>query len=216
MNIEHARFNMIEQQIRPWGVLDSNVLLALEAVPREAFVPPAFRHLAFADIEIPIGHGQSMMEPKLGARLLQALAPQPGERILEIGTGSGYVTALLAHTGASVTTSRFIRIFCKRANALDTIGVDNVSLETGDACAGWSKGDAWDGILLTASVPQLPAGFAQSLAPAGRAVAVIGEAPAMEAVRAERDGTGSLSMTSLFDTQLAPMVNAKDTHVFQL
>ena len=217
MNIEHARFNMIEQQIRPWGVLDSNVLLALEAVPREAFVPPAFLHLAFADIEIPIGHGQSMMEPKLGARLLQALAPQPDERILEIGTGSGYVTALLAHTGASVTTVEiYPDLLESAANALDTIGVDNVSLETGDASAGWSKGDAWDGILLTASVPQLPAGFAQSLAPGGRAVAVIGEAPAMEAVRAERDGTNSILMTSLFDTQLAPMVNAKDAHVFQL
>ena len=179
-------------------MLDSNVLLALEGVPREAFVPPAFRHLAFADIEIPIGHGQSMMEPKLGARLLQALAPQPSERILEIGTGSGYVTALLAHTGASVTTVEiYPDLLESAANALGTIGIDNVSLETGDACAGWSKGDAWDGILLTASVPQLPTGFAQSLAPGGRAVAVIGEAPAMEAVRAERDGTGSLLMTSL-------------------
>ena len=116
-------------------MLDSNVLLALEAVPREAFVPPTFRHLA---------------------------------------------------------------------------------LEAGDASAGWSKGETWDGILLTASVPQLPTGFAQSLAPGGRAVAVIGEAPAMEAVRAERDGAGSLLMTSLFDTQLAPMVNARDTRVFQL
>ena len=216
MNIERARFNMIEQQIRPWGVLEDSVLSALEAVPREAFVPPAFLHLAFADIEIPIGHGQSMMEPKLGARLLQALAPQPGERILEIGTGSGYVTALLAHTGASVTTVEiYPDLLESAANALGTIGVNNVSLE-GDASAGWSKGDAWDGILLTASVPQLPAGFAQSLAPGGRVVAVIGEAPAMEAIRAERDGKGSLLMSSLFDTQLAPMVNAKDAHVFQL
>ena len=198
-------------------MLDSNVLLALEGVPREAFVPPAFRHLAFADIEIPIGHGQSIMEPKLGARLLQALAPRPGERILEIGTGSGYVTALLAHTGASVTTVEiYPDLLESAANALGTIGIDSVSLETGDACAGWSRGDAWDGILLTASVPQLPTEFAQSLASGGRAVAVIGEAPAMEAVRAERDGTGSLLMTSLFDTQLAPMVNAKDTRVFQL
>ena len=198
-------------------MLDSNVLLALEGVPREAFVPPAFRHLAFADIEIPIGHGQSMLEPKLGARLLQALAPQPSERILEIGTGSGYVTALLAHTGASVTTVEiYPDLLESAANALGTIGIDSVSLETGDACAGWSRGDAWDGILLTASVPQLPTEFAQSLASGGRAVAVIGEAPAMEAVRAERDGTGSLLMTSLFDTQLAPMVNAKDTRVFQL
>ena len=217
MNIEHARFNMIEQQIRPWGVLDSNVLLALEAVPREAFVPPAFRHLAFADIEIPIGRGQSMMEPKLAARLLQALAPQPGEKILEIGTGSGYVTALLAHTGASVTTVEiYPDLLESAATALDAVGAENISLEAGDASAGWSKGEAWDGILLTASVPQLPTGFAQSLAPGGRAVAVIGEAPAMEAVRAERDGAGSLLMTSLFDTQLAPMVNARDTRVFQL
>ena len=208
---------MIEQQIRPWGVLDSSVLLALEGVPREAFVPPAFHRLAFADIEIPIGHGQSMMEPKLGARLLQALAPQPGERILEIGTGSGYVTALLAHTGASVTTVEiYPDLLESAANALSAVGAENISLEAGDASAGWSKGEAWDGILLTASVPQLPTGFAQSLAPGGRAVAVIGEAPAMEAVRAERDGTGSLLMTSLFDTQLAPMVNAKDTRVFQL
>ena len=208
---------MIAQQIRPWGVLDSNALSALEEVPREAFVPPAFRHLAFADIEIPIGHGQSMMEPKLGARLLQALAPQPGERILEIGTGSGYVTALLAHTGASVTTVEiYPDLLESAATALGSIGVDNVSLETGDASTGWSKEGAWDGILLTASVPRLPTGFAQSLVPGGRAVAVIGEAPAMEAVRAERDGTGALLMTSLFDTQLAPMVNAPDTHVFQL
>lgn len=208
---------MIEQQIRPWGVLDSSVLLALEGVPREAFVPPAFHRLAFADIEIPIGHGQSMMEPKLGARLLQALAPQPGERILEIGTGSGYVTALLAHTGVSVTTVEiYPDLLESAAKALGTVGIDNVSLEAGDASAGWPKEDPWDGILLTASLPQLPAGFAQSLAPGGRAVAVIGEAPAMEAVRAEHDGAGSLSMTSLFDTQLAPMVNATDTHVFQL
>ena len=124
---------------------------------------------------------------------------------------------MLAHTGASVTTVEiYPDLLESAANALGTIGIDNVSLETGDASAGWSKGDAWDGILLTASVPQLPAGFAQSLAPGGRAIAVIGEVPAMEAVRAERDGTGSLLMTSLFDTQLAPMVNAKDAHVFQL
>ena len=217
MNIEHARFNMIEQQIRPWGVLDSSVLSALEKVPREAFVPPEFRHLAFADIEIPIGRGQTMMEPKLSARLLQALAPQPGEKILEIGTGSGYVTALLAHAGATITTVDIYPDLLESAAAvLGALGVDNVSLEAGDASAGWSKGDAWDGILLTTSVPQLPAAFAESLAPGGRAVAVIGEAPAMEAVRAERDPTGSLLMTSLFDTQLPPMVNAKDTHVFQL
>jgi len=137
VNIEHARFNMIEQQIRPWGVLDSSVLSALEEVPREAFVPPEFRHLAFADIEIPIGHGQTMMEPKLGARLFQALAPQPGEKILEIGTGSGYVTALLAHAGATITTVEiYPELLESAAAALGVLGVDNVSLEAGDASTG--------------------------------------------------------------------------------
>ena len=208
---------MIEQQIRPWGVLDSSVLSALEEVPREAFVPPEFRHLAFADIEIPIGRGQTMMEPKLGARLFQALAPQPGEKILEIGTGSGYVTALLAHTGATITTVEiYPELLESAAAALGVLGVDNVSLEAGDASTGWPKGDAWDGILLTASVPQLPAAFAESLAPEGRIIAVMGKAPAMEAVRVKRDGAGSLLMTSLFDAQLPPMVNAPDSHVFQL
>jgi len=217
VNIEHARFNMIEQQIRPWGVLDSSVLSALEEVPREAFVPPEFRHLAFADIEIPIGHGQTMMEPKLGARLFQALAPQPGEKILEIGTGSGYVTALLAHAGATITTVEiYPELLESAAGALGVLGVDNVSLEAGDASTGWPKGDAWDGILLTASVPQLPAAFAESVAPEGRIIAVIGKAPAMEAVRIERDGAGSLLTTSLFDAQLPPMVNAPDPYVFQL
>ncbi len=208
---------MIEQQIRPWGVLDSSVLSALEEVPREAFVPPEFRHLAFADIEIPIGHGQTMMEPKLGARLFQALAPQPGEKILEIGTGSGYVTALLAHAGATITTVEiYPELLESAAAALGVLGVDNVSLEAGDASTGWPKGDAWDGILLTASVPQLPAAFAESVAPEGRIIAVMGRAPAMEAVRIERDGAGSLLMTSLFDAQLPPMVNAPDPYVFQL
>ena len=208
---------MIEQQIRPWGVLDSSVLSALEEVPREAFVPPEFRHLAFADIEIPIGHGQTMMEPKLGARLFQALAPQPGEKILEIGTGSGYVTALLAHAGATITTVEiYPELLENAAGALGGLGVDNVSLEAGDASTGWPKGDAWDGILLTASVPQLPAAFAESVAPEGRIIAVIGKAPAMEAVRIERDGAGSLLTTSLFDAQLPPMVNAPDPYVFQL
>ena len=95
---------MIEQQIRPWGVLDSDVLAALQSVGRETFVPPDYRHLAFADVEIPIGQAQTMMEPKLEARLLQALAPKTDENILEVGTGSGYMTALLSHAGANVTT----------------------------------------------------------------------------------------------------------------
>tara|TARA_Y100001934_G_C12306781_1_gene752842 strand:+ start:460 stop:1113 length:654 start_codon:yes stop_codon:yes gene_type:complete len=217
MDIEHARFNMIEQQIRPWGVLDGDVLSALKYVGREAFVPPDYRHLAFADIEIPIGHSQNMMEPKLEARLLQALAPKPGENILEVGTGSGYMTALLCHAGANITTVEIYPELLRSADgALAAAGISDLSLELGDASAGWGPEASWDAILLTASVPELPAAFPDSLVAGGRLVAVIGSGPAMEAVRVDRDGGGALSLSSLFDTRLAPLVNATTTPVFQL
>ncbi|MDP6550744.1 MAG: protein-L-isoaspartate O-methyltransferase [Arenicellales bacterium] len=217
MDIEHARFNMIEQQIRPWGVLDSGILSVLQSVGRETFVPPDYRHLAFADIEIPIGHGQTMLEPKLEARLLQALAPQPDDNILEIGTGSGYMTALLSRTGARVTTVEiYPDLLASAADALAAAGISNVSLEQGDASAGWAPGAVWDAVLLTASVPELPAAFTNGLAVNGRLVAVVGSDPAMEALRVRRGSGAALSSTSLFDTCLAPLVNAHNSRVFQL
>ena len=217
MNIEHARFNMIEQQIRPWGVLDNDVLAALQSVGRETFVPPDYRHLAFADVEIPIGQAQVMMEPKLEARLLQALAPKPDENILEVGTGSGYMTALLSHTGANVTTVEiYPELISSAAEALAAVGISNLSMEQGDASAGWGPEAFWDAILLTASVPELPAAFTESLVTGGRLVAVIGSGPAMEAVRIDRHDNGTLSLTSLFDTRLAPLVNAASGRGFQL
>ena len=208
---------MIEQQIRPWGVLDNDVLAALQSVGRETFVPPDYRHLAFADVEIPIGQAQVMMEPKLEARLLQALAPKPGENILEVGTGSGYMTALLSHTGANVTTVEiYPELISSAAEALAAVGISNLSMEQGDASAGWGPEAFWDAILLTASVPELPAAFTESLVTGGRLVAVIGSGPAMEAVRIDRHDNGTLSLTSLFDTRLAPLVNAASGRGFQL
>ena len=139
---------MIEQQIRTWGVLDSNILAALKHVGRETFVPPDYRHLAFADVEIPIGQAQTMMEPKLEARLLQALAPKPGENILEVGTGSGYMTALLSHAGANVTTVEiYPELISSAAEALAAAGISNLSMEQGDASAGWGPEASWDAIL---------------------------------------------------------------------
>ena len=208
---------MIEQQIRPWGVLDSNILAALKYVGRETFVPPDYRHLAFADVEIPIGQAQAMMEPKLEARLLQALAPQPGENILEVGTGSGYMTALLSHAGATVTTVEiYPELISSAAEALAAAGISNLSMEQGDASAGWGPEASWDAILLTASVPELPVAFTESLVTGGRLVGVIGSDPAMEAVRVDRDESGALSLVSLFDTRLTPLVNASTNRVFQL
>ena len=208
---------MIEQQIRPWGVLDSNILAALKYVGRETFVPPDYRHLAFADVEIPIGQAQAMMEPKLEARLLQALAPKPGENILEVGTGSGYMTALLSHAGANVTTVEiYPELISSAAEALAAAGISNLSMEQGDASAGWGPEASWDAILLTASVPELPVAFTESLVTGGRLVGIIGSDPAMEAVRVARAESGALSLGSLFDTRLTPLVNASTNRVFQL
>ena len=208
---------MIEQQIRPWGVLDSDVLAALQSIGRETFVPPDYRHLAFADVEIPIGQAQTMMEPKLEARLLQALAPKTDENILEVGTGSGYMTALLSHAGANVTTVEiYPELISSAAEALAAASISNLSMEQGDASTGWGPEAFWDAILLTASVPELPVAFTESLVTGGRLVAVIGSGPAMEAVRIDRDEGGVLSRISLFDTRLAPLVNASTNRIFQL
>jgi len=216
MNIEHARFNMIEQQIRPWGVLDPGVLSLLQDVRRENFVPTDYRDLAFADIQIPIGQGQAMMEPKLEARLLQVLAPTAGETILEIGTGSGYMAALLAGCGASVTSvdlhGRFLESAARR---LREAGLDSVTLEEGDASGGWESKVQWDAILLTGSTPILPGAFENALTENGRLVAVVGQDPIMEAVMVCRAPDGALTRKSLFDTHVAPLVNTPLTPVFQ-
>jgi len=216
MNLEQARTNMVEQQIRPWEVLDQDVLDLLYVVPREAFVPPALRNLAFVDMEIPIGEGERMWAPKIEARALQALALHKTDRVLEIGTGSGYLTALLAHRAAQVRSVEINPALAAfgRAN-IERHGVDNVTLETGDAARGWAAGAPYDVIVLTGSVPVLPQAILAQLAPGGRLFAVVGEAPIMTAQLVTSVTPGTFRSTGLFETVLAPLVNCEQPPRFR-
>ncbi len=209
LDVERARFNMVEQQIRPWEVLDQRVLDLLFQVRREEFVPPQYRALAFADMEIPIGHGEKMLAPRLEARLLQELAPQPGDKILEVGTGSGYMTALLANLGGHVYSVDIVAEFMQASGAkLGAQGISNVTLETGDAARGWEKHAPYDAIVLTGSLPVLPDAFQKSLRPGGRLIAVVGEPPVMEALLITCVAAGACNSTGLFETCIAPLRNA--------
>jgi len=216
MNLEQARFNMVEQQIRPWEVLDQAVLDLLYAVPREDFVPPSFRNLAFADMEIPIGEGEKMMAPKIEARLVQELALRKTDRVLEVGTGSGYLTALLARCAAHVTSLEIrpgLAAFGRENLARH--GADNVTLEVGDGARGDAKHAPYDAIVLTGSTPVLPAALREQLAPGGRLFAVVGEPPAMVAQLITCTAPGTYGTVSLFDTVLAPLVNAEQPPRFR-
>jgi len=209
LDFERARFNMVEQQIRPWEVLDQQVLDLLFRVKREDFVPAQYRALAFADLEIPIGHGETMLAPKIEARMLQELALQPEDSVLEVGTGSGYMTALLASLGKHVYSVDIIGEFTKTAaSRLAAHGITNVTLETGDAARGWDRHAPYDAIIVTGSVPILAEAFRQSLKPGGRLVAVVGEAPVMEARLITRVAAGAFSSVGLFETCIAPLQNA--------
>jgi protein-L-isoaspartate(D-aspartate) O-methyltransferase len=217
MNIEQARFNMVEQQIRTWEVLDQEVLDSLYVVRREEFVPEAYRELAFSDLEIPIGEGETMMAPKLEARALQELALKAGDRVLEVGTGSGYLTALLAHRAAhvhSIEINPTLKAFGE-AN-LRRAGVRNVTVEAGDAARGWPKHAPYDVIVLTGSTPLLPEALPAQLKPRGRLFAVVGEPPVMSARLMTVVADGSYSTVDLFETVLAPLKNAerRDKFVF--
>ena len=216
MNLEQARANMVEQQIRPWEVLDAAVLDLLYAVPREAFVPAALRNLAFADLELPIGEGEKMMAPKIEARILQGLALRKTERVLEVGTGSGYLTALLARSAAHVHSIEIRPALAAfgRAN-LERQGVDNVTLEIGDGARGDAKRAPYDAIVLTGSTPVLPATLREQLAPGGRLFAVVGEAPIMVARLITCTAPGTFASTDMFDTLLAPLVNAEPAARFR-
>ena len=216
MNLEQARTNMVEQQIRTWQVLDQDVLDLLYLVPREQFVPPAHRALAFSDLEIPIGQGERMWQPKLEARVLQELNVRKTDRVLEVGTGSGYFTALLAHRCAQVVSVEIHpALAALGATNLERHGADNVALEIGDAARGWAKQAPYDVIVLTGSTPVLPAAFLEQLAPGGRLFAVVGEAPAMEARLLTAGADGGHRSTDLFETVLRPLVNAERASRFK-
>jgi protein-L-isoaspartate(D-aspartate) O-methyltransferase len=216
MNLEQARANMVEQQIRPWEVLDPVVLDLLYTVPREEFVPPAMRNLAFADLEIPIGEGEKMMAPKIEARILQGLALRKTERVLEVGTGSGYLTALLARCAAHVHSLEIRPALAAfgRAN-LERNGIDNVTLDVGDGARGDPRRAPYDAIVLTGSTPVLPAGLREQLLPGGRLFAVVGEPPVMVARLITCTAPGTYATVDMFDTVLAPLVNAEQAPRFR-
>lgn len=210
MDVETARFNMIEQQIRPWDVLDPAVLDACSKVPRELFVPEQFKRLAFTDTEIELGHGQRMLAPKLEARVLQALDIAAADRVLEIGTGSGYLAALLAHLGAHVTSIEIHEQLSNQAQAsLRRAGINNAKLHIGDGIDGWTTAEPYDVIVVTGSLPNRRASIEQQMSIHGRMFAVLGEGPVMEAVLITRLSKDSWSVESLFETEIAPLVGAE-------
>ena len=219
MNLEQARNNMVEQQIRTWEVLDQSVLDLLYAVPREEFTPPSCRNLAFTDFEIPIGEGERMWAPKLEARVLQELAPKRSDRVLEVGTGSGYLTALLAHRSAHVYSVEIRPALAAfgRAN-IERHGLDNVTLAVGDGLRvvpqEFSHRGPYDVVVLTGSVPLLPRAVVEWLAPGGRAFAVVGEDPVMTAKIITCTTPGALRTVELFETLLAPLANCEQPSRF--
>ena len=215
VDVERLRFNMIEQQIRTWEVLDQRVLDLLFKVRREEFAPPAYRALAFVDMEIPLGHGERMLQPKLEARMVQELALTDKDRILEVGTGSGYMTALLASLGAHVYSVDIVEEFTRAATyRLLANGIRNATLDTGDAARGWDKHGPYDAIVLTGSVPVLPESFRAALKPGGRLLAVVGEAPVMEARLVTSAGSGAYNAVTLFETCIPSLRNAPQPERF--
>ena len=210
MNLEQARSNMVEQQIRTWEVLDQDVLDLLYAVPREEFVPSSCRNLAFTDMDVPIGEGEKMWPPKMEARVLQELAVKRSDRVLEVGTGSGYLTALLAHRAAQVYSVELRPALAAFAGAnIARHGVDNVMLETGDGANGYAKWGPYDIVVLTGSVPVLPRAVLEALAPGGRLFAVVGEAPVMTAKLITCTAPGAWRSAELFETLVAPLANCE-------
>jgi len=209
MDFEKARFNMVEQQIRTWEVLDQRVLDLLFQIPREEFVPEAYRKLAFADTQIPLADGQVMMPPREEARLLQMLGVEENEHVLEIGTGSGYLTALLAASARLVTSIETSQTLHDQAKAnLSGQGITNVTLHKGDGLNGWPAEGPYDAIALTGSVPVLEQQIQHQLKPGGRLFVVVGAAPAMEALLLTRVGADDWSRESHFETVLPPLIGA--------
>lgn len=209
MNIEQARFNMIEQQIRPWEVLDPQVLDLLFVVKREDFVPPAYRSLAFADMEIPLGHGQVMLAPKIEARLLQELGVKKTDKVLEIGTGSGYMAALLAARAEYVTTVELNPELAQTARQnLERDGIANVSVEVGNGLDGRPQRGPFDVIVISGSIPFLPAEVLKQLRVGGRLVAIVGEAPVMEAQLITCTAEGVYNTVNLFETVAPALTGA--------
>ncbi|MDR5812673.1 MULTISPECIES: protein-L-isoaspartate O-methyltransferase [unclassified Caballeronia] len=216
MNIEQARFNMIEQQIRPWEVLDQDVLNLLSIVKRENFVPAAYRNIAFADLEVPLPGGERMLAPRVEARILQELAVHKGETVLEIGTGSGYMAALLAHRGRSVTSVEISPELADLARQnLAANGVTNAEVITGDGARGWTDGAPYDVICVSGGLPVMPQEFLEQLKIGGRIAAFVGVAPVMKAQIVTRVDEKQFRVSDVFETLVAPLKNAVHPSLFR-
>lgn len=211
MNFEQARFNMIEQQIRPWDVLDPSVLALLAVVKREDFVPAAYRNMAFTDVELPLGNGQKMLPPRVEARWMQELQIERHEKVLEIGTGSGYMAALLGHKAQQVfTVEQDEQLAAQARDALRRNGVLNVTVTAGDGTKGLPSEAPFDVILLSGSVPQAPQVLLDQLKIGGRMGVVVGDEPAMTARIITRVGEREFKTENLFETVL-PRLDGFDT-----
>ena len=207
MNIDFARLQMVNQQVRGWNVYDEDVLAMLRQLPRERFVPEGYESLAFADMELPIGHGERMMTPTIEGRLLQALGLEGDEKVLEIGTGSGFMTACLASLAAKVTSIDIHAGFLSTAEArLAAHDLDNIELVQMDAMREIPEG-GFDAIAVTGSIQSFDPRFVEALNPYGRLFVVVGDAPAMEARLVERTDGKDWQSVSLFETTLAPLVH---------
>lgn len=216
MNIEQARFNMIEQQIRPWDVLDQDVLNLLAIVKRENFVPAAYRELAFADLELPLPEGQHMFAPRVEARVLQELAVKKHESVLEIGAGSGYMAALLAHRSRHVLTIDIKPELAELAKQnLAANGVLNAQVETGDGARGWIGAAPYDVICVSGGLPVLPQEMLEQLKVGGRLAAFVGVAPVMKAQIITRIDEKQFRVADVFETYVEALINAVEPPRFK-
>lgn len=214
--LDKAHSNMVRQQVRPNEVLDDRVLAAMSEVPREAFVEPELSGLAYADVQLPIGCGQTLLPPMVEGRILQALALQTDETVLEIGTGSGYFTALLAKLAGRVITVEYFKELSNQAQArLAELDVHNVEFHVGDASKAWPMADRIDAIVITAAFVTLPEEFLYSLKVGGRLIAVVGKAPAMSVQLIKRVSEWDWQTTSLFETVVPAMIHAEPKAEFE-
>jgi len=215
MNFDRARFNMVEQQVRPWEVLDSRVLEVMETIHREDFVPVKYRKLAFADLSIPLVGGQVMMKPTVEGRMLQAVNIGDDDTVLEIGTGSGFITACLAALAKRVVTVEISDELHQTAKIrLEENKIDNVELFQGDVMSGWQPEQAHDVVVVTGSVPAVPEQFLGWVNPGGRMFVISGDSPAMEARLLTRLDVTEWRQESLFETDLPRLVNAEEAPQF--
>lgn len=220
MNIENARFNMIEQQVRPWKVFDDKILGAMAGLDRESFVTDDQRGLAYADTQLPLGHNQTMLAPREIARMIQALALTHQDKVLEIGTGSGYSSAILSKLAKRITSVEIISEFVVKAKQIHKkLGLENVLIEEGDASDGWMAQAPYDAILITSALPDLPESLKRNINECGRVVSIIennvGQKVGLVAALSQLDSNNQWQHEHLFPIDTHAMINVKKTNRFE-